>query len=614
MELSLENKLKIGFIGNMLIVALCGGAFVFRTYFHPEESASKTLDLIVLSLIGVSMILPVVVYFIIRAQLDAKKRSQQALLDNRLLLQSILDNTNSPMSIKKLNGEYMLLNRECEKLFHVSVGDVIGKTDHDLFPKEVADELRNADLEVLKVAKELKMEEKFTLDDGQHTFLSAKFPLYDAKGRIYAIGTISTDITDRKDSENSILEADKFFQMSLDILVVASDQKFLKFNPALSRILGYSDEELSGSTFFSFILPEDVEITKNQIGKLLEGQKLVNFQNRWKCKDRSVKWLNWRAQADLTTGKLYALAHDVTEKVKNDETLRIAEQFFNMSFDMLVVAKGEYFIKVNNAFTRILGYAMKDMADKPFLSFAHPDDLTASTEAIKSLVRGTSVVNHRARARCKDGSYKWLEWTSTLDPESGLIYAVARDITEQVKLEAGRQLAINELMANEEKLELILENINEGVIVTDEKKEVMLANYVANEMFGIRNNDKITGNLTDRFELYFPDEKTIFPSQLLPLEKALGGEPTNDVDIVLWDPKQQEKRRVLMSGRPLVDTQDRVVAAVVTVKDISRYKQLEEELQVTEQKYRRLIGFKKDQSEDVPEAKLVGRINGKLPH
>ena len=68
-----------------------------------------------------------------------------------------------------------------------------------------------------------------------------------------------------------------------------------------------------------------------------------------------------------------------------------------------------------------------------------------------------------------------------------------------------------------------------------------------------------------------------------------------------------------MSGRPLVDPQNKVVAAVVTVKDISRYKQLEEELQVTEQKYRRLIGFKKDQGEEVPEARLASRVNGKLP-
>lgn len=613
MNMSFENKLRWGFIGNLLIVALSGSVFLYRTRAQVDASTGSMLDLAILFLIGISLVLLVVVYVIIRSQFDAKKRSQQELLENKLLLQSILDNTNSPMSIKKLNGEYLLINRQCEELFHMPTAEIIGKTDHDLFPKEQADALRNADLEVLKAAKELKIEEHYQAEAGIHTFLSVKFPLLDAKGRVYAIGSISTDISDRKGSEESIREADNFFKMSLDILVVASDQKFVKFNPALSRTLGYSPSELSDATFFSFIFPDDVEITKNQVAKLLEGEKVVNFENRWICKDGSVKWLSWKAQADSTTGLLYALAHDVTEKVQNDETLRIAEQFFNMSFDMLVVAKGDYFIKVNNAFTRILGYEKKDMADRPFLSYAHPDDKAASSEAIKSLFKGRSLVNHRARARCKDGSYKWLEWTSTIDLDSGLIYAVARDITEQVKLEAGRQLAINELMANEEKLELILENINEGVIVTDEKKEVMLANYVANEMFGIQNNDKINGSLTDRFELYFPDEKTIFPSQLLPLEKALNGEPTNDVDIVLWDPEQRERRRVLMSGRPLVDPQNKVVAAVVTVKDISRYKQLEEELQETEQKYRRLIGFKKDHGEDVPEARLAGRVTGKLP-
>ena len=77
------------------------------------------------------------------------------------------------------------------------------------------------------------------------------------------------------------------------------------------------------------------------------------------------------------------------------------------------------------------------------------------------------------------------------------------------------------------------------------------------------------------------------------MERALSGEVTDDVDIILWDPVTQEKRRVLISGRPLIDQDDTVVAAVVTIKDISKYKQMEEDLKETESKYRQLIGFRK---------------------
>ena len=613
MNISFENKLRLGFIGNLLIVALSGSVFIYRTRAKVDPSIIDMLDLTILFLIGISLVLLVVVYVIIRSQFDAKKRSQQELLENKLLLQSILDNTNSPISIKELNGEYLLVNHECERILKLPANEVKGKTDHDLFPKEIADVIRGADLDVVKASKELSIEEHYTLDDGEHTFLSVKFPLFNKNGRVYAVGSISTDITSLKKEQQSLKDGENFFKYSMDILVIASDAAFIKVNPATMLILGYTEEELLGRPFLSFVHPEDVDVTLAEVAKLQKGLTTISFENRYLCKDGSYKWLNWNTYPDTDTGLLYATARDITKAKSDREMLLTADRFFKMSFEMLIVANTKYFLKVNDAFTRILGYEQREAFSMPFMDIVHPDDLAKTVEAIEKLKHGQAVINYRLRLRCKDNSYKWLEVSGSIDKESKLVYAVARDITEQVKLENGRQLAINELMANEEKLELILENINEGVIVTDDKKEVILANYVANEMFGIQNNDKITANLTDRFELYFPDEKSIFPSQLLPLEKALNGEPTNDVDIVLWDPEQEEKRRVLMSGRPLVDPQNKVVAAVVTVKDISRYKQLEEELQVTEQKYRRLIGSKKDQGEEVPEARLASRVNGKLP-
>ena len=123
-------------------------------------------------------------------------------------------------------------------------------------------------------------------------------------------------------------------------------------------------------------------------------------------------------------------------------------------------------------------------------------------------------------------------------------------------------------------------------------KKIILANDMANAFFGINEDDKISANFVNHFEVYSPDQKTVFPAQNLPMERAFNGESTDDVDVVLWDPVKQEKKRVLISGRPLVDQNDNVVAAVVTIKDISKYKQLEEELKESELKYRQLIGFK----------------------
>lgn len=598
MKISFEKKIFLGFIVNLLVVIASGWIFVSRLSKQRDITLESTLNWIELSLFVLSMILLTIVYFIIRAQIRAKNISQNLLSESKKLFQSIIDNTSSPIFIKKINGEYVLINKQFETLFHISNEEIIGKTDHDFLPKEVADASRNSDLEVAKVSRELKSEEIIQQEDGPHTYIAVKFPLFDSAGRIYAIGGISTDITERKKLEESLKAADKFFNMSLDMMIIASD-KFIKINPSVTKTLGYSEEELLSKPFLEFVYPDDIEITMKEVAKLKSGALTINFQNRYICKDGSLKRILWSTSPDLSTGLLYAVARDVTELVKNEESLKMADMFFNMSFDILAVAKGDYFVKINPAFTKMLGYSQEDMDRIKFMELFHPDDLEVAKEVLSSHLEGNPIVNFRSRFLCKDGSYKWLDWNSNIDVQQGVFYSVGRDVTELILLEEEQKTAINDLYDNEEKLRLIVENISEGIVVANADKKVVMANYMANEFFGIKEDDKISPNLVNHFELYFPDEKTAFPSQNLPMERALKGEPSDDVDVVLWNPNTQEKKRVLISGRPLVDQNDKVVAAVITIKDISKYKQLEQELKETESKYRQLIGFKKSDDKEV---------------
>lgn len=593
MKITFEKKILLGYIINLMVVVALVWLFISRIDEDRDHSLDKTMDGITLALFILSIILLTIVYFIIRAQLRAKNISQNLLLENKQLLQSIIDNTSNPIFIKKLNGEYLLVNKQYGSLFEISNEKIIGKTDHDFLPKNIADTYRSSDLEVVKALRELKTEESIQQLDGMHTYIAVKFPLYDVTGRIYAIGGISTDITERKKLEESLKSVNKLFYMAVDIMVIASKDKFIKINPALSKVLGYTDDELLTNTFFTYVHPDDKEITKREIDKLQMGALTIKFENRWICKDGSLKWLVWSASPDLSTGLLYAVAVDVTQQKENEKSLIFADKFFNMSFDILSVAKNEHFIKINPAFTKTLGYDQKDMDHIKFMDLTHPEDRGIADEVLAKLLKGEPIVDFVDRVLCKDGTYKWLNWHSNIDLKQGELYSVARDITEQVKLEQEQQKAINELYENEEKLRLIVENIGEGVIVANADKKVVMANDMANELFGVAEDDEISTNMTHHFELYFPDEKSTFPSQNLPMERALNGEVTDDVDLVLWNPHTREKRRVLISGRPLVDQENNVVAAVVTIKDISKYKQLEEELKESESKYRQLIGFKK---------------------
>ena len=108
-------------------------------------------------------------------------------------------------------------------------------------------------------------------------------------------------------------------------------------------------------------------------------------------------------------------------------------QLFSMSLDMICIAdiKTSTFIKINPAFTEILGYAEEELLKRSFLEFIHPEDQEETRNALKQkLQKGLKVINFENRYRCKDGSYRWFSWVSHPDTEKGVTYAIARDISD----------------------------------------------------------------------------------------------------------------------------------------------------------------------------------------
>lgn len=122
-------------------------------------------------------------------------------------LQAILDNTTAVIYLKDAGSRYLLINRQFEDLFHVSREQVIDKTDHDLFPAEMAEAFQANDRKVLETRAPLEFEEVAPRDGEVRTYVSIKFPLCDAAGVPYAVCGISTDITERKRAETKLVEA-----------------------------------------------------------------------------------------------------------------------------------------------------------------------------------------------------------------------------------------------------------------------------------------------------------------------------------------------------------------------------------------------------------------------
>lgn len=224
----------------------------------------------------------------------------------------------------------------------------------------------------------------------------------------------------------------EFFDLSPDLLVIADNNgRFLQVNDAWQTTLGWTPEELLAETFLSFVHPDDIDATLHQIERQKQGEKVQHFSNRYRNKDGSYRWLEWTASRE-TDGRIYAIARDKTETKRIEQE---RDRFFNISIDLLVIANTDgTFRKVNDRWTEILGWESEELLNRPFFDFVHPDDIEPTVVELEREKKGERVIEFVNRYRCKDGSYRWLEWTTQPEPD-GTIYAVARDVTDRKKAE-----------------------------------------------------------------------------------------------------------------------------------------------------------------------------------
>lgn len=118
--------------------------------------------------------------------------------------------------VKDPDGRYLKINRHCAEAIGAGEDQIIGRTTHDVFPKERADVIRAHDRRALEARSAMQFEETIPQKDGLHTYLAIKFPLFDSSGASYAVCGISADITARKLAEAALRESEARFHQLAD--------------------------------------------------------------------------------------------------------------------------------------------------------------------------------------------------------------------------------------------------------------------------------------------------------------------------------------------------------------------------------------------------------------
>ena len=264
---------------------------------------------------------------------SALKQAEYDLRERKAQLRAILDHSPSLIFLKDLEGRYLDVNQQFERTFHLTRQDIIGKTDQDIFPPEQASAYRSNDLAVMKAERPLQFEEVALHDDGPHTSIVSKFPLRRHDGTPYAVCGITTDITQRKQAEESRKESEEryrsIFENAIEgIFQTTLDGKFVAVNPALARMCGYDspDEMIATITDIGSQIYVDPG-RRDELIRLMQTQKEVTgFEALVYRKNGTFIWISEnvrgrRNQAGVLVGYEGTVEH-LTERKLAEERLR----------------------------------------------------------------------------------------------------------------------------------------------------------------------------------------------------------------------------------------------------------------------------------------------------
>ncbi|HKW99402.1 MAG TPA: ATP-binding protein [Bryobacteraceae bacterium] len=157
-----------------------------------------------------------------------------------------------------------------------------------------------------------------------------------------ALGSQIGQFIERTQAEEIL---DRFFTLSIDMLCIAGfDGKFKRLNPAWEKTLGYSVEEMTTSPFLDFVHPDDRAATIAEMQKLATGEVTISFENRYRAKDGSYRWLVWNSAPFAQHQLIYAAARDITERKRAEEKI----QKFREEAEAANRAKSEFLARMSH--------------------------------------------------------------------------------------------------------------------------------------------------------------------------------------------------------------------------------------------------------------------------
>jgi PAS domain S-box-containing protein len=358
--------------------------------------------------------------------ITAERRSDLALRRSQELLAAIADNSEAVIYAKDLEGRYLLVNRRFCELFHVSADRMLGKTDYDLFSKETADAFRGMDQRVSAAGVALTEEEFVPQDDGVHTYISVKCPLWDHTGRAYAVFGISTDITARKRAEEALRANEErtrlIIETALDAVVTMDTSGAITgWSPQAERTFGWTRQEVLGRSMADTIIPERYREPHRQgLKRFVATGEGVVLNKRLELSALRRDGTEFPIELSITPVRtaegvsFSAFVRDITERKRTEQALGESQQHYRALAESLphlvwTCRPDGHCDFLSRQWVEYTGRPAEEQLGYGWAEQLHPDDRErVQGEWAQATVRGDTF-DVEFRIRRADGAYRWFK-------------------------------------------------------------------------------------------------------------------------------------------------------------------------------------------------------------
>lgn len=524
--------------------------------------------------------------------ISERKETERKAVESKDFLNSLINAIPDPIFVKDEKHRWVMLNDEmCERLGYPRE-HLIGKSDHDIFPKDQADVFWEKDDQVFRDGGTLVNEEKITFSEGEIRTISTVKTLCvdDVTGEKFIIGTIR-DVTERKTAELALQEQFHFLRQLLDsmptpVFYKDTNCRYLDCNVAFETFMGMQRDQIIGKNVFD-VVQHDLALRHDEMDKaLLAGGGTQTYESLSLRADGSMRnvWYSKAAYTD-TLGNiigLVAIMLDMTDRKKAEEELRHSEEKFrhiaeNTSDFIALTDFNGIFLYVSPSHRR-LGYEPEELMGKHGLDLISEDDRQHLEELLAKYSNYAEGDMERLRTANvyeklgfrfldKKGKEHYVEATAnfvkSLTGKGYNILMVSRDVTERRRAEL-------ELAKSYETTLDIIENAPFGIYLVNLKGDI---DYVNPAMLAIA-GDKYEEFTNMNVFRDLPGYEEIGLSEKI--RSGLLGEYF-EVKNVKYTSRYGSKTTVRnFTGIPMGDEADRKVLMII--EDITEIKRAEKEL------------------------------------